>query len=104
MGQDLPVNLRILAPYSTLEQHGGDPAWKGIATGWLGAGVWNAGKDGLFAFTALADRPDLRPGVGGWLRIGDEVTFWLPIEQDAEGRTVATEINGTIDLGRSPRS
>ncbi|WP_371784270.1 M48 family metalloprotease [Streptosporangium subroseum] len=101
-GQDLPVNLRILAPYSTLEQHGGDPAWKDVAAGWLGAGVWNAGKDGLFAFTALADRPDLRPGVGGWLRIGDEVTFSLPIEQDAEGRTVATEINGTIDLGRSP--
>ncbi|MEV6866409.1 M48 family metalloprotease [Streptosporangium subroseum] len=101
-GQDLPVNLRILAPYSTLEQHGGDPAWKGVAAGWLGAGVWNAGKDGLFAFTALADRPDLRPGVGGWLRIGDEVTFWLPIEQDTEGRTVATKINGMIDLGRSP--
>ncbi|WP_327047492.1 M48 family metalloprotease [Microbispora sp. NBC_01189] len=97
-GQELPVDLRIQAPYRKLEQHGDDPEWRSVAAGWLGAGAWRAERDGRLAFSDLAKRPGLRPTEGGWLRIGDTVTFWLPVERDAAGETMIIEINGTIDL------
>ncbi|GAA4587599.1 hypothetical protein GCM10023194_37030 [Planotetraspora phitsanulokensis] len=100
-GQALPVDLRITA-FVRLDQPTGDPGWKARAAGRLGAGVWQAHADGRFTFTDLTGRTDLRPGEGGWLRIGDEVTFWLPIEQVTESGSATTEINGTIELRGSP--
>ncbi|WP_182875441.1 M48 family metalloprotease [Microbispora sp. H10670] len=96
-GQELPVDLRVQA-YRKLEQHGDDQEWRSVAAGWLGAGVWRAERDGRLAFSDLAKRPGLRPMEGGWLRIGDTVTFWLPVERDAAGETMLMEINGTVDL------
>ncbi|GAA4197835.1 M48 family metalloprotease [Microbispora amethystogenes] len=96
-GQELPVDLRVQA-YRKLEQHGDDPEWRSVAAGWLGAGVWRAERDGRLAFSDLARRPGLRPAEGAWLRTGDTVTFWLPVERDAAGETMIMEINGTIDL------
>ncbi|GII28060.1 M48 family metalloprotease [Planotetraspora mira] len=100
-GQALPADLRITA-FARLDQQGGDPGWKARAAGRLGAGVWRADEDGRLTFSDLTGGSDLRPGQGGWLRIGDEVTFWLPIEQVTASGSVATEINGTIDLRGSP--
>ncbi|MEV5408931.1 M48 family metalloprotease [Thermopolyspora sp. NPDC052614] len=101
-GQPLPVSLRLQPPYQKLNQLLGDPAWRNIAAGWLGAGVWRAEKDGRLTFTDLMKRPDLHPTGGYWFRQADTVTFWLPIEQGTAGQTTTFEINGTIDLGQTP--
>ncbi len=93
--------MRITA-FTSLTQQAGSPEWKGVAAGWLGGGVWRAEKDGRLTFSTMASRPDLRPGDGHWLRVGDRVTFWLAVESDVRGETVTTEIGGDVDLGRRP--
>lgn len=100
-GQALPVHLRITA-FTALTEGAGPAEWKGVAAGWLGGGVWRAEKDGRLSFGALAGRPDLRPGPGHWLRIGDVIAFWLPVERDVDGTPVATQISGEVDLTRDP--
>jgi Zn-dependent protease with chaperone function len=103
-GQTLPAHLRItaFATLAVLADHPSEPGWKGTAAGLLGSGVWRAERDGRLTFTTLADRPGLRPGTGQWLRMGDMITFWQPVELDVAGTPVATEISGQINLARAP--
>ncbi|WP_067173175.1 M48 family metalloprotease [Microtetraspora niveoalba] len=100
-GAEPPVQFRF-GGFTTLEQTGGPPEWKATAWGWLGAGSWRVERDGRLSFSTMAPHPAISPGLGGWLRQGDQVQFWLPIRTETGGGTTDTEIMGVIDLARRP--